>query len=287
MTLGHQIIGEARFSTHIRSAVEASMRLNRWLFLGFLSLFSPTDLVAAQDPAVVETKVKTLLIDPNSQSPVVVLETVGDKRPLPIWIDIPEARAIALELEHVKVPRPLTHDLIRNIFQGLGATLQRVTITDLRNSTYFALLSVSFKGQELQIDSRPSDAIAIALRMKAPIFVSTQVLAKSKPVPSQPTRSEQTQKRLGIQAQSLTPELATLFESQQQKGVLVTEVALGSTAMKAGLQRGDIITKANEKDVQSVNDLEALIQSAKLPAQIKLEIIKKGKPTTIVLDLPS
>ncbi|HKY07864.1 MAG TPA: bifunctional nuclease family protein, partial [Candidatus Binatia bacterium] len=124
-----------------------------------------------------------MLIDPNSQSPVVVLETITDKKPLPIWIDVPEARAIALELEHVALPRPLTHDLIRNILQSLGATLQRITITELRNSTYFANLSLATKNRVMQVDSRPSDAIAIALRMKAPIFVSTQVLAKSKPMP--------------------------------------------------------------------------------------------------------
>jgi uncharacterized protein len=263
------------------------MTPNQWLLLGFLTVFKATDLLAAQDAAVVETRVKTLLVDPNSQSPVVVLETLSDKRPLPIWIDIPEARAIAFELEQVKTPRPLTHDLIRNILQGLGATLQRVTITDLRNSTYFALLSVSSRGQELQIDSRPSDAIAIALRMKAPIFATHQVLAKSKPLPAASGRAEQTQKKLGIQAQDLTVELAKLLESQQQKGVLVTEVTLGSTAMKAGIQRGDIITKANEQTIQSVSDLESLIQSAKSPTQIKLEVIKKGKPTTIVVDLPS
>jgi bifunctional DNase/RNase len=263
------------------------MKLNIWLLLPFLALGYANELPAAQGSTVVETKVKTVMVDPNSQSPVVVLETVADKKLLPIWIDVPEARAIAIEIEQIKVPRPLTHDLIRNILQGLGATLQRATITDLRNSTYFAILSLGAKGQELQIDCRPSDAIAVALRMKAPIFASTQVLAKSKPVPSQPTRSEQTQKRLGIQAQDLTAELANLLESQQQKGVLVTEVALGSSAMKAGLQRGDIITKANEQVISSASDLESLIQSMKSSSQIKLEVIKKGKPTTLVIDLPS
>jgi bifunctional DNase/RNase len=263
------------------------MKLDIWLLLPFLTLGYATELQAAQGSAAVETKVKTVMVDPSSQSPVVVLETVTDKKLLPIWIDVPEARAIAIEIEQIKVPRPLTHDLIRNILQGLGATLQRATITDLRNSTYFAILSLGVKGQELQIDCRPSDAIAVALRMKAPIFASTQVLAKSKPVPSQPTRSEQTQKRLGIQAQDLTAELANLLESQQQKGVLVTEVALGSSAMKAGLQRGDIITKANEQVISSATDLESLIQGMKSSSQIKLEVIKKGKPTTLVIDLPS
>jgi uncharacterized protein len=257
-------------------------------YLLFLPLFLlwPAFLAAAQESPPVEARVKTMLIDPNSQSPVVVLETVADKKPLPIWIDVPEARAIALELEHISLPRPLTHDLIRNILQSVGATLQRVTITELRNSTYFANLTLATKEKVMQVDSRPSDAIAIALRMKAPIFVSTQVLAKSKPLPAPNARSEQNQKRLGFQTQDLTPDLAKLFDTQQQKGVLVTDVAPAGVAIKAGLQRGDIITKANDQTVSSSSELESAIQAVK-SAQLKLEVIKKGKPTTLVIDLPS
>ena len=262
------------------------MKQHYCLLLSFVLLLSAETIHGAQESSV-ETRVKTLLIDPNTQTPVVVLETVADKKPLPIWIDIPEARAIALELEHVSLPRPLTHDLIRNILQSLGATLQRVTITELRNSTYIANLSVATKEKVMQIDSRPSDAIAIALRMKAPIFVSPQVLAKSKPLPGPSARAEQTQKKLGLQAQDLTPELAKLFESQQQTGVVVTDVTLGAAAMKAGLQRGDIITKANERPIASAADLESVIENARSASQLKLEVIKKGKSTTVVIDLPS
>lgn len=262
--------------------------MKRRCYLLFVPLFliSALDLHGAQDFPSVEARVKTMLIDPNSQTPVVVLETVADKKPLPIWIDVPEARAIALELEHVSLPRPLTHDLIRNILQSVGATLQRVTITELRNNTYFANLSLATKEKVIHIDSRPSDAIAVALRMKAPIFVSTQVLAKSKPLPGPTGRAEQNQKKLGFQAQDLTAELAKLFDSQQQKGVLVTDVATGGAATRAGLQRGDIITKANEQAISSTIELESAIQAAKSP-QLKIEVIKKGKPTTIVIDLPS
>lgn len=263
------------------------MKSHRCLLFIIVVFFRAAAIHAAQNSPLVETKIKTLLIDPASQSPVVVLETVTDKRLLPIWINVVEARAIATELEHVTLPRPLTHDLIRNILRELGAALHHVVITDLRNDTFFAQLSLRSKGQELQIDSRPSDAIAIALRMKAPIFATPEVLAKSAALPIQPGHAEQTQKKLGIQAQDLTPELASLLESNQQSGVLVTDVALGSSAMKAGLQRGDIITKAKEQTVSSINDLESLIQSAKPRSQIKLEVIKKGKPTTIVIDLPS
>ncbi|MGH7855467.1 MAG: bifunctional nuclease domain-containing protein [Candidatus Binatia bacterium] len=251
------------------------MKRRHYLLFIPLLLIGASNLPGAQESPSVEARVKTMLIDPNSQSPVVVLETVADKKPLPIWIDVPEARAIALELEHVSLPRPLTHDLIRNILQSVGATLKRVTITELRNSTYFANLTLATKEKVIQVDSRPSDAIAIALRMKAPIFVSTQVLAKSKPLPGPTGRVEQNQKKLGFQAQDLTAELAKLLDSQQQKGVLVTDVAAGGVATKAGLQRGDIITKANDQAISSTIELESAIQTAKSP-QLKLEVIKKA-----------
>lgn len=259
-----------------------------WLPIVFLFVVIHANaLGAAQDSGVVETTVKAILMDPNSQSPVVVLETVTDKRALPIWIDFPEARAIAMEMEKVKAPRPLTHDLIRSLLQKLGANLRRATITELRNNTYFALLSLNVKGQELDIDCRPSDAIAVALRMKAPIFVSAQVLAKSKPLPAEAGRGKQTRWALGIQAQDLTPELAKLLDSKEPRGILITEVDFGSTAMKAGLQRGDILIKANDKILSSVTDLDTVLEAVPAPPQLKLEIIKKGKPTTIMIDLPS
>lgn len=242
---------------------------------------------AAPKPGAVETRVKTLFIDPESQSPIIVLEALSDKRTLPIWINVAEARAIALELEHVTLPRPLTHDLIRNLLTALGATLQRVTITELRDNTYFARLSLVVNGRRLDIDCRPSDAIAIALRMKAPIFASTQVLSQARSVPlSKPDKARQAEKTLGIQTQDLTAELAKLLDSRQRKGVLITEVKLYGAAMQAGLSRGDIITKVDARPVSSADELEAAIRAAHLPGKITLDVIKKGKPTTLVIDLP-
>ncbi|HXV82459.1 MAG TPA: bifunctional nuclease domain-containing protein [Candidatus Binatia bacterium] len=263
------------------------MKPRRWPFLLWLLLLLPANFYGAQEIPAVETKIKTLMLDPHTQTPIIVLETVTDKKLLPIWIDVPEARAIALELEHIATPRPLTHDLIRNILQGLGATLQRVTITDLRNNTYFAVLVLASKGQDLEVDARPSDAIAVALRMKAPIYASTQVLAKSESLPAPSTPTRELQKRAGFQAQDLTAELAALLDIPIQRGVLVVDVARGSTAMNAGMQRGDVITKANDRAVQSAHELEALVQSTKSETRIKLEVMRKGKPIVIVIDLPS
>lgn len=242
--------------------------------------------IAAQSGTVIEMKVKTVAMDPNAQSPVVVLEGVAATEYLPIWIDLPEARAISMELEQVKPPRPLTHDLIRNLLNGLGAKVSRVTITNLLNNTYFATIALTNKGQQSEIDSRPSDAIAIALRMKAPIFVSLHVIEKSKP-PAAPTAEfDHTQRRLGIQAQELTPELAKLMDSRAVRGVIVTEVIIGGAAMKADIQRGDIVTKLNEKSVQTAATLEAIIQSVNKAERVKIELIRNNKPVTIVVILP-
>ena len=260
------------------------MKYYWWLAIWLL--LYPGGLPAAQDTGTVETKIKTVMVDPNTQAPVVVLESVADQRLLPIWIDVAEARAIALELEQVKTPRPLTHDLMRNILNRIGATLERAVITDLRNNTYYAILYLRLKGQELQIDARPSDAIALALRMKAPVFAAAQVFAKSRAAPT-PKRADDGQRKLGIQTQDLTAELAALFDVGHESGVVVVHVESSSPAAAVGIQRGDVITKANDTTIKSAGDLERLIAAKKTPAQIKLEIIKKGKPTIVVIDLPS
>jgi bifunctional DNase/RNase len=259
------------------------MRFRRWLAICLL--FCPAGILA-QDTGTLETKIKTVMLDPNTRTPVVVLEAVADKRLLPIWIDVNEARAIALELEQIKAPRPLTHDLMRNILTRLGASLERAVITDLRNNTYYAILYLRLKGQELQVDARPSDAMALALRMNAPIFVSSQVFARSKAVPA-PRRTDGTQHKLGLQVQDLTPELAVLFDVGVTSGIVVAVVESGGPAAIAGIQRGDIIVRANDTAIRSATDLEDLLQAIKPPAKLKLDIIKKGKPSMVQIDLPS
>jgi len=233
-----------------------------------------------------EMKVKTVTLDPSSQTPVVILEGIQDKTFLPIWIGNAEAASIAMELEHVAVPRPNTHDLIRNILENLGATVHRITITDMRNGTYFASITLKVRGQEIHVDSRPSDAIAVALRTKSPIYATPEVLAKARQLPAG-AQSGELRKTLGIQVQELTAELAKLLDSSIKKGLLVADVELGGTASDAGLQRGDIILKVNEQAVQNTAEMELLLKNAKKSKQIKMEISRKGKPLSLVVELPS
>jgi len=124
--------------------------------------------------------VSGIILDPVSNVPIVILKDAEGKHTLPIWIGLLEASAIAMELEKIKVHRPLTHDLLKNILDRLQAPIVKIEITQLKENTYYALLYIKRDGSELAIDSRPSDAIALALRTEAPIFVNQEVLDKSR-----------------------------------------------------------------------------------------------------------
>jgi bifunctional DNase/RNase len=128
----------------------------------------------------VEMKVRGLALDPVSNMPIIILRDEEDKRALPIWVGISEANAIALELEKIPTPRPMTHDLIKNILEAVEARVVKIVVTDLRENTFFAELHLQMGGGEYTVDSRPSDAIALALRVAAPIFVNEEVVRKAK-----------------------------------------------------------------------------------------------------------
>jgi hypothetical protein len=129
---------------------------------------------------MLEMKVKGLTLDPLTNMPIVILKDLEEERALPIWVGIFEANAIALEMESVPTPRPMTHDLIKNILEGIQAEVSRIVINDLQDNTFYAVILLSFNGTEVTIDSRPSDAIALALRVDAPIFVAKKVLDEAR-----------------------------------------------------------------------------------------------------------
>ncbi len=128
----------------------------------------------------VEMKIRGLMMDPVTNMPVVILKDVGGEQVLPIWVGIYEANAIALEIEKVSTPRPMTHDLLKNLLIGLEAEVRKVVVNDLRDDTFFAVIWLEREGQTISIDSRPSDALALALRVDCPIFVEDQVLKTSR-----------------------------------------------------------------------------------------------------------
>src|SRR6266849_7049046 len=124
----------------------------------------------------VEMKIRGLMMDPVTNMPIVILKDVGGTAVLPIWVGIYEANAIALEIEKVATPRPMTHDLIKNLLMGLNTAVRKVVVNDLREDTVYAVIWLERDGQTISIDSRPSDALALALRLDCPISVEDAVL---------------------------------------------------------------------------------------------------------------
>jgi bifunctional DNase/RNase len=149
--------------------------------------------------------VRGLLIDPVQNVPIVILRDQDNQRALPIWVGPVEANAIALQIENVTPPRPMTHDLLRQLLTEFGATLARVVIADLRNGTFYAYLELHREdGEVLLVDSRPSDAIALSLRTRAPIFVDTRVLEQAKSVEA--STDEANREQLQRWLESLDPD---------------------------------------------------------------------------------
>ena len=129
----------------------------------------------------IEVKIRALMMDPNSGTPIIILKDVNSETMLPIWVGAYEANAIALEIEKIAPPRPMTHDLLRNLIVELGLKVERVVVTSLRENTFYAVIELSSgNGEPMRLDSRPSDAIALALRADCPIYVDQEVIQASR-----------------------------------------------------------------------------------------------------------
>lgn len=203
--------------------------------------------------AEVEVEVSRVAIDPTSRSPVVLLEDKAHTVALPIWIGPAEAHAIATRLEGVDVPRPLTHDLMKNVFDRIGVGLHKVVIGELRDSTYFARVVLLWDGEEVEIDSRPSDAIALALRFGQPIYVSRALLESEAAFDLRGVRGVRggAQSVGGVTVQTLSDEMAEYFDVPAGHGVVVSNVA---RAAVANLRRGDVILEVDGAPVRGAAD---------------------------------
>ena len=133
-----------------------------------------------KDRGSIEVRIRGLMMDPSTSMPIVVLKDIASDTVMPIWVGIFEANAIALEIEKVAAPRPMTHDLARNLIRHLNARLERVVISELKDDTFFATLWLQQGNEPLVIDARPSDALALALRADCPIYVTEEVMQKAK-----------------------------------------------------------------------------------------------------------
>ena len=152
----------------------------------------------------IEMTIKGLMVDPITNMPIVILRDKEGQKVLPIWVGIFEANAIALQIENIATPRPMTHDLLRNVIADLHATVQKVVVCDLQENTFYALIYLTLNGDTVTIDARPSDAIALALRTRAPIFVEEAVIDNAKTL--DPSSEKADAERLHKWLEDLDPE---------------------------------------------------------------------------------
>lgn len=207
----------------------------------------------------IEVEVSRIGLDPTSRSPVVLLEDKAHTVALPIWIGPAEAQSIAMRLEGIDTPRPLTHDLMKSVLDRLGVALRRVVIEDLRESTYYARIVLVRSGEEVEIDSRPSDAIALAIRCGQPIFVSATLLEGRNAIDLRGSAVASSATMRGLTVQTLSDALADYFSLPHGYGVLVSDVEDGAGI---GLMRGDVILEVDGAPVTGVADLRRRLAAA-------------------------
>ena len=152
----------------------------------------------------VEMTIKGLMVDPVTNMPIIILRDQEGQRVLPIWVGVFEANAIALQIENIATPRPMTHDLLRNVITDLKAQVRKIVVSDLKENTFYALIYLTVNGDTVAVDARPSDAIALALRVRAPIFVEDAVIDNAKRLDFTPDKADS--ERLQKWLESLDPE---------------------------------------------------------------------------------
>ncbi|HSX82182.1 MAG TPA: bifunctional nuclease domain-containing protein [Candidatus Saccharimonadia bacterium] len=252
----------------------------------FLSVcVSPLSSIGqALDEDVLEVKIKGVTIDPQGNTPVVILEEQQGHRAFPMWIGLSEARAIMFEMEGVPTPRPLTHVLLHNILVDLNVKIGRVIITDMQEDTFYATILLRQGNKTLTIDARPSDAIALALHVHAPVFATKKLLDAVRTVTWQePPASASVGKALGMHIQNLDATLASFFHLAKAGGVLVSSVEAGSQAEQHGMRRGDVITSIDGKSIKDIQDFLATYKEKKVGQEMLCQVTRDRNPLMIRL----
>lgn len=270
---------------HRRRRYDSPLHQNAYLNLIFLVLMEGFIFASCRSEATtkgaVEVEVRQVGFDPLSNSPVVILQDKKGKRTMPIWIGISEAQSIALQLQGEIPPRPLTHDLVKSILEEVGVKVDKVLVNELKGSTYYARILLVNGKKNLEVDSRPSDAIALALRFHRPIFVnralfeSTVTPQERKSVVTEGNSERQLGTRLfGLTVQDLTDDLAEYFAMPASEGILVTEVE--GKVETTHLQRGDVIVAVNGEKVRDISELRQKIAKRK-KKEVMLLVWRNGE----------
>ena len=213
---------------------------------------------------LVRVNVKNIGLDPATRKPVVFLEDLAGKRVLPIWIGEAEARAIFSELKHESSPRPMTHDLFLTLLQQIQGRIESVVITEIKGSTFYSRVEIVRRKERIYLDSRPSDAIALALRAKSPIYAAEALFSRENGALISDSAGETPGKifpSLGFRLQTLTAELARQFQTEPHRGLLVSSVEAEGSAAREGMRPGDIIVEAKGEKLTSLADLEKITPS--------------------------
>jgi len=223
------------------------------LVILFFFILSANARVKSED--VVKMTVKGVTVYPKTNSPVVILEAVEDKVELPIWIGFPEAQAIALKLENITTPRPMTHDLLKEVLQKTGVKVLKIVISDLKDDIFYASIILDRDGKTIEIDSRPSDALALAVRVDAPVYATASVLEQARGNKGLLYEAgEETRQRYGLSAQPLNQALAEYFGLSKAEGILISDIVEKGVADEAGLKRGDIIFEVDGVGTASLRE---------------------------------
>ena len=242
---------------------------------------SPFNSSASAKPSPDDVRVQVARVgfDDQTGSNYVLLLDETESRELPIMIGESEATAILLALHGIKPQRPFTHDLIRSIIGQTGNSVDRIVIGDMRDEIYFA--TIYMDGGRYTIDSRPSDAIALAMNMNAPIYVNNKLFELSSTMGlGAGGKIPNTARALGLTVEQLTPDLASAFGQADARGVLVSEV--DPSAQKAGVARGDIVVKVGDREVKALDDFSRDAASIKSSA-VTLTLDRDGSSRTITL----
>jgi len=262
----------------VRFLGPAGILLAALVFLSMKGRVEAFSLLVSKPEPLVEVKVHRLIIDPASNQPVVILADFDGDRALPIWIGFFEANAISNEIQGVKQRRPMTHDLLGNIMERAGLRVTRVVVTQLKESTYFATITVEGGQSLLEIDARPSDSIVMALKCKAPIFVSENLFSdKAIPLGGE----SEIEKQYGLTVQELTSALAEAFSFESTRGVLVSDVLKGSHAEKDGIERGDIVAEIGGRGIDDVAALRSAL--GKGEETLEARIFRKSQFVSVTL----
>jgi len=236
------------------------------------------------EPELFQVELEGVMLDPQTGSPVLFLVDSSSGQGVPVWIGMNEAHNISMELQGLSSPRPLTHDLLKRVIELLEARVERVVISDMQENTYYAILFLRSETRHWEVDSRPSDAIALALKCRAPIYVSRKLKEKGVFVDlrSSPfvVRVEQ---QLGFSAQDLSPALEDYFGLQGKKGVILTEVLPDSPAERAGLRKGDVLFRVEGDTVASLADLRGVLEEKKSEESIRVQVYRSGKTVSAKL----